>query len=315
MKLSTIWKCITPPHLTSATVAVAALVTSLQTSGAQAQGPTWQEWSKSNCDEVVELRAHARDGKSPFGIPANQELQERLYFDSNWPEPVQVAGIYPLVDNRKVLADFTFHATEVAPRHGLRRLYDWFPGDSSISTPVPPVAYILPKGPRTLVLELHYYNLSGPAQVDQSGVALCLVRGAHLRSSPAGVASFDVPNLRIPRNTTQHVATRTCTVASDQPVLLQFAAPGLHRLGRGFRLTIERADGSRPLTLEGDYSFGDRRTYRLYPDPVVYRGDRITTTCTYDNPLSVDVAGGWRSGEEVCRMTVLYYPDNDFICE
>lgn len=315
MRLPMIWKCATPPCIVRAAVAATVVFTSLQTAHAEVQIPTWESWSKESCDEVVELRAHARDGNEPFAVPARQELQEKVYFNSPGTEPVQVVGIYPLIDNKKVIADITLHASEVAPRVGVRRIYDWFPDDRSIASPAGPVAIALQPGPTTLMLELHYYNVQGEATTDKSGVALCLVRGAHLRAARAGVANFDVPNVHIPRNTKDHVVTRTCTVQSDQPVLLQFAAPGMHRLGTGFRWSIEPGNGAPPVTLERPYRFGERATTRLYPDPVVYRGDRITTTCTYWNPMDKAVEGGWRSEEEVCRMTVLFYPEADFICE
>jgi hypothetical protein len=64
-----------------------------------------------------------------------------------------------------------------------------------------------------------------------------------------------------------------------------------------------------------DYSFGERAIYKLFPEEVLEQGDRVTTSCVFDNPADVDVAGGWRSREEVCRMSVTYFPAGNFICD
>lgn len=312
-----------PRKVSRVVLAAATLAASLQTSAARAEisstdrrAHLWQEWADKACDEVIELRAHAPDSSAPFAIGADQELLTKIEFNPELGgESLQLGGFIPLIDNRRILADFTLYTKEVTPGEGLRRVYDWFPDDEGMAFLAPDAGFAVPRTANPLVMEVHYYNLGGRAQTDRSGVGACLVRGARKSTNVAAVVDFGTPEASIPSNVSNHVVTRTCTVRSKTPVTLSYAAPGMHRLGRAAALEIQKADGSQTYPVNAYFNFGERQTYKLFGEGVLEQGDRVTSYCLFDNPMDVDVAGGWRSTEEVCRMSVTYFPAGDFICD
>ncbi|MET0343210.1 MAG: hypothetical protein ABW252_19535 [Polyangiales bacterium] len=298
------------------------LVASLQTAGAGAQdlpassgherdvtiATDWRGWTKDDCDQVVEIRARARNAPTPFVVPVGEELQARFSFEPAWPyEPVQAVGFQPILDQRSVVADFALYA-------GGRLIWDWYPGDRAKLALGSAAGIEMPWGQGVFSLVVHYWNGTGPEKLDQSGVALCLVREGRLRPSAAGVVSLGA-RAEVPARTRDHVASRTCTYQSDQPVTVISAAPGLHKLGTAARLSVAKPSGSALHVIDGPYRFGERETVTLARPLRIEKGDRITSMCVYDNMSARDVPSGWRTSEETCRFTVVYYPKVDFVCD
>jgi len=109
----------------------------------------------------------------------------------------------------------------------------------------------------------------------------------------------------------------------SQGMVLHSVMPHLHKLGREFEVTLERANGDHEtLVIIDEWNFDWQREY-VFAEPVIaYRGDRLRVTCTWDNSAEnqpviggerlepQDVIFGEGTYDEMC-VAALYITAND----
>jgi hypothetical protein len=198
----------------------------------------------------------------------------------------------------------------------------WAPGDDD-RTPYPPdVGMEMPKGPRSLRLDMHYYSMNETApQNDRSGVEVCIVKGAHLRPKPAAVTMgfLSLGNLwdgfaLAPANSANHESTGSCTVTASSPVTLMGSGPHAHKLAVRTRFWVTKKDGTEVLLLDHPFKFGEQGSYPLIPHVVLETGDVVHTSCFYTNPTNTDVYFGMNTEDEMCFNFAAYYPKGALSC-
>ena len=256
--------------------------------------------SPPKCDAT--FRFLANDQGAPHRVGAQHEGYREFLFDVPWQGAVQAIALRPIVDNTKVVHHFTLY--DEASAH----LAHWAPGATARVLPDDLALYLPAKG--KLKLEIHYYNRAQDAQPedDRSGFEVCVTRTP--RAHTAGMFPFtgtaNAPAGRVTENVS------TCTVNAATEVHVVAHAPHMHKLGTHAKLEVLRADGTREVLHDAPFTFDAQRDYPL--ELSLRNGDRVRTTCVYDNETTRDVSFGPGSDDEMCFNFVTYYPRCSLHC-
>jgi hypothetical protein len=86
----------------------------------------------------------------------------------------------------------------------------------------------------------------------------------------------------------------------------------MHLTATRAKITVQRAAGEETL-LDMPYTFTEQRFYPVprdgsAADVVLNSGDRLTTTCSYDNQTDQTITYGEFSEKEMCLMMLLAWP-------
>jgi len=157
-----------------------------------------------------------------------------------------------------------------------------------------------------IVLQLHLLNASS------SAVTVPPVR-LNLESAkePAGLAAVGLLitgtlNIDLPPKSQGIVQTGGCDV--EEPLTNVFASfPHMHKLGRKLETRVVPKDGSAARVLSSvTWDFSDQGIYEA--DGAALLGDRVETSCTYDNPADTSIAFGLHTKDEMCVNVLYFYP-------
>lgn len=127
-------------------------------------------WTAGECDSVHELRAHAgADAAKPYTVQPETPVSPQFLFDAPWAgDYVKAVAFHPLIDNEEVIKDWYLYdarnGTQIAGWQRGRAFAPW-PRDDRAE---------LPRGPRSLRLDVHYHNKASAPATDRSGVAICV---------------------------------------------------------------------------------------------------------------------------------------------
>lgn len=234
----------------------------------------------ADCEERYSFVAHDRDDPSkPYMVPANTEEHPSFEFDAPWGmDEVQMLAQRPITDNAAVLHHWIlWDAVEHSSLQG------WAPGGIPNSAPSD-VGVYLPKGEKTLSLDLHYYNLNGaePAP-DRSGIEICITH----KLRPKTAATMGLNGSAVVKAMSRGETPVSCTVTTDAEVRLLNVNPHMHQLGVHAKLELTRA-GMTTALWEAPFSFNEQEIHPL-DNILLATGDVLTTTCTYVNDKPTDV--------------------------
>ncbi|HET8935012.1 MAG TPA: hypothetical protein VFN67_16300 [Polyangiales bacterium] len=263
-------------------------------------------WPPADCEDVYKIVAHAIDDKTkPYTVPAMTEEHPTITYDAPWgDDDVQLLATRPITQDPAIIHHWIlWDAVERA------NLTFWAPGAGGDVLP-PDVGLYMPKGPASLGLDMHYFNLnSNQPKQDQSGVELCITR--KFRPKTAAIyglrGNATVPAMQRAEN------AMPCTVTATTDVHFLGITPHMHQLGVHAHLDLKR--GSEPMNViyDGPYNFEEQRLKPLN-DILVKTADVLTTTCTYQNDTARDVAWGDSTQDEMCFNWMRYYPRGAFQC-
>lgn len=264
------------------------------------------------------FRAHRAGSDAPFEVAEDAgNLVMCFTFPAPWIAGSQAVAFQPMIDDARVVHHWIlFETATPQPDNGAgpcnmpldaRFLQGWAPGNTGIDLP-PDVGLRLPEKGKWLILQLHYWNSAGYRDVhDRSGVAMCTTstpRPHTAMVSTLGSAAIDLP----PRSSGVAV-TGTCTPQIAEPIHVIGAAPHMHQLGRSFTTEILRGGNEAERTSLVDvanWDFNQQLTHTT--DIVVNPGDKLKTTCRFDNPSGRRVTFGPRTEDEMCFNFVVTYP-------
>jgi len=257
----------------------------------------------TSCDATYTILAHAPGGDTqPFSIPAGRELHSNVTIPAPWgSEAMQAIAFRPVTDNRKVLHHWILYG----PKHEF--LVGWAPGKDNTVLPSD-VGMHLAGG--TLTLNMHYNNLLGSqAELDRSGVQICALAPARFRKHTAAVhTGFSRLAFTIPARAVHYEVTGTCTATVSTPVTLFSASPHAHKLAHHMRFSVQKASGERIVMFDGSFDFEEQQAYPLAPLVELQTGDKVITTCIYDNTTDRAVSFGEDTNDEMCFNFASYYP-------
>lgn len=269
--------------------------------------------------EQAKFVAHAAPGSdAPFDVPEDAgNLTMCFTFAAPWSAGTQATAFQPLIDDARVVHHWIlFETSTPQPEDGVGRckmpldarfLQGWAPGNRGVDLP-PDVGLHLPEKGKWLILQIHYWNAAGHKDShDRSGVAMCTTSTP--RPKTAIVSTLGSAAINLPPRSSGVDVTGTCTPEIDQPIHVIGAGPHMHRLGRTFVTEVLRggseSNRSAVVTVP-KWSFDDQETHRA--DVIINPGDKLRTTCRFDNPSDKRVTFGERTEDEMCFNFLVTYP-------
>jgi hypothetical protein len=282
--------------------------------------PNLDDVDLSECETVTEMRAFkGADGadEQPFDVPLEDDHYECFYFIVPWTDKRQAFRIDPIIDDTRVVHHWLLYSSPsgVAGTHSscvgihpdATLVSGWAPGGPSQVLPED-VGMQMPDG-GTFLLEVHYNNVARHADAkDRSGVRLC--SSTKLRKNEAATHTLGMELFALAPSKKSDVSG-TCTVPAESTILSM--SPHMHQLGRRMRTIVEREDGTKETVFDRGFDFSDQRVYQLDEPLKVGPGDRIRTTCTFDNASNKLVPFGESTDSEMCFNFVLAYPPGSLV--
>jgi hypothetical protein len=276
------------------------------------------------CDPTHVLTAHADAADQPYVVPTQgaEDLYMCFAFASPFADGMQATAWAPIIDDERVVhhwilyrsssgnyTDGTAFPCDLSLQVSAEFVAGWAPGGGNVVLP-DDVGLELGAGD-TYVLQVHYNNAAHyPDAIDRSGVAFCTTPTP--RPNTAGVLTLGTTSINIPAGAVAHEESGTCGWLSTifWPELhIVASSPHMHGLGRGFRTVLERGDGSTEMVTDVPvFDFSSQGMYMSEPEIVVQPGDKLHSTCVFDNPGSQPVGFGEATGDEMCFNFVLAYP-------
>jgi len=302
--------------------------TSSASAGATA-AETEEPWP-ADCEQKIKFVAHAAaDGATKYNVAGGNQYYASFYYKAPWgSNSVHGVEFRPITDNPKILHHWILYGTDDADvtdgsvkddgnvfgamLRGESFIVGWAPGALPVQLP-DHVGMHMPEGPRAAFrLELHYNNAYPDTEQDASGVEFCVT--SHKRTDEAGMHWLGTPNFSLPPKAVTN-AESTCTPNITQnPAHILSIMPHMHLTGTHSRVILTRADGSELTLVDRPFDFNDQRAYAMPPegmtgdDVLVHPGDRITTTCTFNNQTNKTIRFGEDTEDEMCFFFTLAWP-------
>lgn len=188
----------------------------------------------------------------------------------------------------------------------------WVPGnDAPLVPPHGGVGYYLLPG-WVFVVQQHY-NYAAGKEPDKSTVTLW--RANTIISEVPHALVTGTLDFTIPPNTMGYTVTSEATIiAGGKPAAVwneanegkMYSVWGhQHGLGKSFSMDLVRADGSTQCLLRiPKWDFNWQSIYKLRDFVVVKPGDKVRTTCVWDNPRPTEVKYGEGTADEMCLGSV-----------
>ena len=164
---------------------------------------------------------------------------------------------------------------------------------------------------QVLVMQMHYFQTAPDPIADQSGYQFITSdTGPVVQMLPLGSYDFFIP-------AGEEEVTHQDSFRNTYGLAIQAQAvfPHMHVLGSGYRMWLERADGSTQCMAESEaYDFNNQLNYQ-YKEPLrIEDGDTVHWECTWNNsesnPFRIldeprDTRYGERTDEEMCFFFTL----------
>lgn len=267
-----------------------------------------QEWPPAGCDATYKILA---GGGKPVMVGAGAETHPQFVIDAPWGnESVQAIAYRPITDNATVLHHWILYDNN----SGGTFLNGWAPGqDEAERKPLPEdVGFFLPKGPRSLRLDMHYNNLGGKqSEADQSGMEVCVTKTPRKNVATTFMGFAGIPFVA-PGATAD--ITGTCNVSVTKPVFLMSESPHAHKLATHMKFTVKKAGGQSIVMRDAPFAF-DAQVSTPLPQLIELKtGDQVITTCTFKNDTNALVTFGENTGNEMCFNFATYYPMGALSC-
>jgi Copper type II ascorbate-dependent monooxygenase, C-terminal domain/Copper type II ascorbate-dependent monooxygenase, N-terminal domain len=277
------------------------------------------------CDAEFELTAHQDGNDQPYVVPTQgaDDLYMCFAFQSPFTDGMQATAWAPIIDDERVVHHWILYRAsggnytpgsafpcDLSLQVSSEFVAGWAPGGGNVILP-DDVGLELGGSDSTYVLQVHYNNSAHyPDAIDRSGVAFCATDVP--RPNTAGVLTLGTTSINIPAGAVAHEETGTCGWISTifWPELhIVATSPHMHGLGRGFRTVLERGNGGTEMVTDIPvFDFASQGMYMSEPEIVVQPGDKLHSTCVFDNPGSQSVGFGEGTGDEMCFNFVLAYP-------
>lgn len=278
------------------------------------------------CPESERVTFLAHGGDAPkFHVPADAgNLNECFYFKSPFEPGAQATSFAPVIDDARVVHHWILFETATPQAEGTfgkckmpldaTFLTGWAPGAGNRDMPAD-VGMKLPGKEKWLILQLHYWNVAGYSDAnDASGVSMCVTNTP--RKNAAVISTLGSLAIDVPAKAMGVEVSGTCTPELTEPVYILASAPHMHGRGRSLKTELLRAGD--PATSESVVQVDafDFNAQGSYPTPApleVRPGDKLKTTCVYDNPGNTPAYFGERTEDEMCFNFVLVYPETGLV--
>ncbi|MET0285742.1 MAG: hypothetical protein ABW352_14780 [Polyangiales bacterium] len=266
-------------------------------------------WPPPGCDQIYEVRA-GENGQQAV-IKAGTETHPQFYIDAPWgEEKVQAIAFRPITDNKKVLHHWIIY--ENSGRTGAF-ITGWAPGqdDTKLKELPSNIGIYLPTGPKSLRLDMHYFNTAGTQdELDRSGVEICVTK------TPRPVTATTFQNF----SALPFVApgadvdiSGSCQVELTEPVFLMSESPHAHQYATWTKLIVQRGDQTFTLH-DKAFRFEEQTSTPIDPFFELKNGDVVTTTCHFKNDTNRFITFSESTNGEMCFNFAVYYPMGALNC-
>jgi hypothetical protein len=187
----------------------------------------------------------------------------------------------------------------------------WAPGKRPRPSPEG-VGRYLPAG-SDLLIQVHYHR-SGKPETDASRVGLYFARGPVDKQLVGGAVMpprpgiFARPKLLIPAGEAGYEVKGSMTLSEDSHITA--VVPHMHWIGKDFRMTLTRPDGSKSTLIRiDDWDFNWQGTYEFVTPVAAPKGTRLDLVAHFDNSAAnlrnpnsppKDVRWGEQTTDEMC---------------
>jgi hypothetical protein len=174
-------------------------------------------------------------------------------------------------------------------------LSGWVPGSGPLVLPAGVGMTIDPSD--RLLMQVHYHkDANVTPSPDTTSVDLFFAKST--MPEHAYVVWSGTPLFTIPANTTGYAVNSTCTVNGNWKVL--GIAPHMHQHATKFTSNLTMAGANQCLMNIQHWDFGWQGGYFLQTPLNLVSGDKIATTCTYDNSTGSQIKFGEATTDEMC---------------
>jgi hypothetical protein len=270
--------------------------------------------------QCYELLSHAPASKTtPYAV--SSEHYVNFYFDAPWPADAQGISFESVFDDHpEIVHHWLLYTAGPGPypapqpdgavesfadgsHPGATLIAGWAPGGNNGVNLPQDVGLDINGQSRKLVMEIHYYANS--SFNSRSGLKVCTTKTP--RANLATISWLGTENISIPARG-PGTASGTCAPSTNQPIHILRSWPHMHRIGTHMKAVIQRAGGGTETLVDEPFNFN---TQLAHDTPAVLNpGDRLTTTCTYQNDGDAPVRYGTNTNNEMCFNFVTAWPAN-----
>jgi hypothetical protein len=271
-------------------------------------------------ETCYDFRTHGRSGTgdtSKFNIPTG-ETYNQFYFAIPWEDGAEATRFGTDYDNREVLHHWLMFGQQLGMSPGTvepgvlgttlftdaELISGWAVGGCTTTYPQD-VGFKLPTT-GVIMVQWHHYNYTGSTTQDASAAQICTVPGG-TRPHTAGVTFLGTEVISVPPGTTGN-ASGTCTNDSGGPITIFTFTPHMHEIGINMKSEVMRAAGGSEVVFDMPFQFDYQTNYMMNPYVVLQPGDRIKSTCTYQNETLGSVGFGQSTKAEMCYQFAISYP-------
>lgn len=274
----------------------------------------------------ADLEIRLKEPYTPtYSDPANPGNEYRCFIlDPERDEDFYITGLAPIIDAQPIVHHIVLFSMDRAdiPADYTDQGYDCIDDDGAVSGMVGgwapgavPVRFdeggVRISSDQVLVMQMHYFQSVPEPLTDQSGYQFTTSdEGPFIRMLPIG--SFD---FNIPAGEEEHVHADSFRNNFGLAIEAVGVFPHMHVLGSGYRMWLERADGSTQCMAESeDYDFDNQITYEFKEPIRIEDGDVVRWECVWNNSTSnpnlihdppQDTRYGERTDEEMCFFFTL----------
>lgn len=257
----------------------------------------------AECEETYKIQAH--QGGKPYNVPANYEGNVQISIPVPWAGKgtggVHALAIRPLTNNKRVVHHWILYAGT------MQFITSWSPGKEAETFPADVGVYMPTSG--NFRLNMHYYNKgNNSAEVDDSGAEICITRKLKPKTATTNMFGPFLLNIGPGRTT----AESTCTQGGTQSVTLITSSPHMHQTGVGAKFEIIRKNGTVEMLDDTPFNWEDQSIKPIMA--VVNPGDKIKTTCIYNNTTGRTIRFGESTEDEMCFNFSRYIPMGALSC-
>jgi hypothetical protein len=274
------------------------------------------------CYDFQSHNGMTADDRTPYEVPAGEHY-EQFYFKVPWPDNSVATRFGSKIDNRKVLHHWLLFSSSRSSSldgthepssgsqlgdSGAQMMAGWALGGDDVEFPEDIGLLLPPSG--VLNVSWHFYNQGSAVEKDQSAAQVCVVDRSQ-RKNIASWSSLGTEDLGgavgMPARQRSDYSG-TCRNRSSEPVTIWAFMPHMHQLGRQMKSVVSRVDGTEETIFDKAFDFNSQIHYPMSPMVVLQPGDRIKSTCTFENTTNAPVAYGPSSDQEMCYMFTFAYP-------
>lgn len=260
---------------------------------------------------------------SKFTVPTGQSYNQ-YYFNVPWPKGTVATRFGAKFDQLAVLHHWLGFSTTTNTAagtvqanvtgttlgDGANLIGGWAIGGCNVNLG-PDIGLTLPDpGTGQIMIQWHNYNSTGAPVQDGSAVQFCTMP-ASARAHIGGLTFLGTENLDglagMPAGQTSQFSG-ACTNNSGKPIIIKGWDPHMHLLGTHMTSIVTHMDGTQETIFDHPFLFDHQVNYVLPNGYELEPGEKITSTCTFDNTTSAPVGFGTSTTQEMCYQFTYSYP-------